>query len=71
MSELVERNSFLIKGSTLLNRDKQELEDAQKTKEIIDKTTFVEKPDPCQELVDNIFKDLEHKKQNIPMFNNK
>ena len=63
ISELVEWISFLIKGSTLLNRDKQELEDAQKTKEITDKTTFVEKPDPFdQELVDNLFKDLEHKK---------
>ena len=43
ISELVRRISFLIKGSTLLDRDKSELEDAQKAKEIIDKTTFVEK----------------------------
>ena len=46
LSELVGRISFLIKGSTLLNRDKHELVEAQKAKEITDKTKFVEKPDP-------------------------
>ena len=63
ISELVGRNSFLIKWSTLLNRDKRELEDAQKAKEIIDQTTFAEKPDPFeQELINGIFKELKQKK---------
>ena len=62
-SEFVGRISFLITGSTLINRDKRELEDAQKANKIIDKTTFLEKPDPFeQELIDDIFKELEHKK---------
>ena len=67
ISELVGRISFLIKGSTLLNRDKREFEDAQKAKEIIDKTMFVEKPDHFeQEFIDDIFKELEHKKIEHP-----
>ena len=48
ISEVVVRISFLIKGSTLVNRDKRELEDTQKVKEIIGKTTFAEKPDPFE-----------------------
>ena len=59
--------SSLIKGSTLLKRDKRELEDAQKAKEIIDKTKFVDKRDPFeQELINNFFKELEHKKTQYP-----
>ena len=35
----------------------------KKAKEIIDSTKFVELPDPVeQEIVDDLFKDLEHKK---------
>ena len=67
ISELVGRMSSLIKGSTLLKRDKRELEDAQKAKEIIDKTKFVDKRDPFeQELINNFFKELEHKKTQYP-----
>lgn len=49
ISQVVVRISFLIKGSTLLNRDKRELEDAQKVTETSGKTTFVEKSDPFQQ----------------------
>ena len=67
ISELVGRMSSLIKGSTLLKSDKRELEDAQKAKEIIDKTKFVDKRDPFeQELINNFFKELEHKKTQYP-----
>ena len=67
ISEVVVRISFLIKGSTLLNRDERELEDAQKVKEIIGKTTFVEKLDPFEEeFIYDIFKKSEHKKTEHP-----
>ena len=46
------------------NIDTKEVEVAKKAKEIIDSTTFVELPDPFeQEIVDDLFKDLEHKKR--------
>ena len=67
ISELVGRISSLIKRSTLLKRDKSELEDAQNAKEINDNTKFVDKRDPLeQELINNIFKELEHKKTQYP-----
>ena len=41
--------------------------DAEKAKEKIDTTTFVELPDPFeQETVDELFKDLHHKKTKHP-----
>ena len=62
-SEFISRLSFSIKKSTLANRYREEIEDAEKAKEIINKTTFVELPNPSeQEIVDELFKDLEHKK---------
>ena len=67
ISELVGRISFFTKGSNLLKRDKRELEDAQKAKEMINITTFVEKPDPFEpELIDDIFKESEQNKIEHP-----
>ena len=52
ITDLVGRLSFSIKK-------------AKKAEEIIDTTTFVEVPDPCeQEIVDDLLKDLENKKTN-------
>ena len=68
ISEVVVRISFLIKGSTLLDRDERELEDAQKVTETTGKTTFVEKPDPFQqEYVYDSLRNQNIKKQNTPM----
>ena len=67
ISDLVSRLSFSIKKSTLANRDTREKADAEKAKEIIYTTTFVELPEPFeQEIVDDLFKDLEHKKTKHP-----
>ena len=41
ISHLISRLSFTIKKSALANRDRQEAEDAKKTKKIIDSTTFL------------------------------
>ena len=66
-SDFISRLSFSIKKSTLASIDRKEIEDAQKAKEIIDSTTFVELPDPFeQEIVNALFKDLEHKKRKHP-----
>ena len=58
--------SFLIKGSTLLSRDRRERENKEKAREILDKTSFCPKPgrvnNTFQELVDILDKNLEHKK---------
>ena len=51
----------------MANIDRKEVEHAKIAKEIVDSTTFVELPDPFeQEIVDNLFKDLEHKKKKFP-----
>ena len=63
ISKMISRVSFLIKGSTLLNR--QDCEDAEKAKEILNKTLFDPKPNnPFQDLVDNLYNNIEHKKNN-------
>ena len=65
ISDFISRLRFSIKKSTLANIDRNEVEDAKKkkAKEIIDSTKFVESPDPIeQEIVDDLFKELEHKK---------
>ena len=71
VSDLVGRISFLIKGSTLLNRDRRERKDEEKAREILDKTSFYPKPDrgndTFQELADNSDKNLEQKKNNTPL----
>ena len=72
ISELVRRISFLIKGSTLLDIDKSELEDVQKAKEIIDKTTFVEKQILSSNNISMAFlRNWNIKKLNILMLNRK
>ena len=51
----------------MANIDRKEVEHAKIAKEIVDSTTFVELPDPFeQEIVDNLFKELEHKKKKFP-----
>ena len=51
----------------MANIDRKEVEHAKIAKEIVDSTTFVELPDPFeQQIVDNLFKDLEHKKKKFP-----
>ena len=68
ISDFIGKLSFSIKKSTLANRDRKEIEDAENAKEIIDTTTFVELPDPFeQEILDTLFTGIEHKKQNIIM----
>ena len=54
ISEFIGTLSFSIKKSTLADRDREEVEDAKKAREIIDTTTFVELPDPHeQEILDS------------------
>ena len=56
VSHLIARVSFLIKGSTLMNRKRQDIEDMEQVIEINDKTSFVPKTtDPFQELVHDLF----------------
>ena len=63
ISELISRISSLIKGCTLLNRDRRNGENAEKAEEIINKTSFDLKPnDPFQELVDNLYNNIGHRK---------
>ena len=65
--DLIGRLKFSTKKSTLANRDRKEIKDAEKAKEIIDTTTFVELPDLFeQQIADDLFKDLEHKKTKHP-----
>ena len=65
--DFIGKLSFPIKKWTLANRDRKEIEDAEKAKEIIG-TTFVDLPDLFQqEILDTLFTDTEHKKQNITM----
>ena len=68
VSDFIGKLSFPIKKSTLANRDRKEIEDAENAKEIINTTTFVELPDPFeQEILDTLSTGIEHKKQNILM----
>ena len=48
ISDFISRLSFSVKKSTLASIDRKEVEDAQKAKEIIDSTTFIELPDPFE-----------------------
>ena len=55
--------SFKIKRSTLSNRERQRKEDQKSSEKIIKDTSFVELPDQFEkELVEDLFKSLEHKK---------
>ena len=61
VSDFIGKLSFPIKKSTLANRDRKKIEDAEKAKEIIG-TTFVDLPDLFQqEILDTLFTDTEHK----------
>ena len=63
LSDLTSALSFKIKKSTLANRDRREREDEMSAQKINDKRTFVELSDQFEEdLVRDLFKDLEHKK---------
>ena len=65
ISDLISSLSFSIKKSTLTNRDRREIEDTKN--EIIDTTTFVPLADPFeQEIANDKFEDLEHKKIKHP-----
>ena len=67
ISDLISSLSFFIKKITLANRARREIEDAKNAKEIIDTTTFVPLSDPFeQEIADDKFEDLEHKKIKHP-----
>ena len=63
ISDLISRLSFSIKKSTLANKYRREKEYAKNAKEILDTRTSVELTDPFEQgIVDDLFKDLEHKK---------
>ena len=63
VSDLTWGISFKIKQFTLSNRDRQGKEDEISLQKINEDTTFVELPDQFEEiLIDDLFKDLEHKK---------
>ena len=67
VSDLIGELSFFIKQSTLANIKRKEKDD-EKSKQEIEKTrNFVEKPDEfSEEVIDGLFKDLEHKKVEHP-----
>ena len=59
---LISGLSFKIKRSTLSNRERQRKEDQKSSEKIIKDTSFVELPDQFEkELVQDLFKSLEHK----------
>ena len=67
VSNLISSLCCSIKKITLANRDRREVEDAKNAKEIINTTTFVPLPDPFeQEIIDDQFEDLKHKKTRHP-----
>ena len=63
VSDLTSRINFKIKELTLSKRDTKEKKDEISLEKINEDTTFVELPDLFEEdLIDDLFKDLEHKK---------
>ena len=67
VSDLTSGINFKIKKSTLSNRDRKEKEDENSLEKINENTTFVELPDQFEEdLIDDLYKDLEHKKTEHP-----
>ena len=67
VSDVTSGINFKIKKSTLSNRDRKEKEDENSLEKINENTTFVELPDQFEEdLIDDLFKDLEHKKTEHP-----
>ena len=69
LSDLISKVSFQIKRSTLLNRKKEE-EDNESNLKIKEERDFFEQPHQFQEeVVEDVFKSLEHTKLNIPTLN--
>ena len=67
VSDLTSGINFKIKKLTLSNRDKQEKEDEISLEKINEDTIFVELHDQFEEdLIDDLLKDLEHKKTEHP-----
>ena len=67
VSDLTSEINFKTKELTLLNKDKKEKEDEISLEKINEDTTFVELLDQSEEdLIDDLFKDLEHKKTEHP-----
>ena len=67
VSNLTSGINFKIKELTLSNRNRKEKEDEISLGKINEDTTFVELPDQFEEdLIDYLFKDLEHKKTEHP-----
>ena len=67
VSDLTSEINFKIKELTLLNRDRKEKEDKISLEKINEDTTFVELPNQFEEdLIDDLSKDLEHKKTEHP-----
>ena len=65
--DLTSGKNLKIKKSTLSNRDRKEKEDENSLEKINENTTFVELPDQFEEdLIDDLYKDLEHKKTEHP-----
>ena len=67
VSDLTSGINFKIKKATLSNRDKKEEEDEISLEKISENTTFVELPRQFeQNLIDDLFNDLEYKKTEHP-----
>ena len=67
VSDLIGELSFFIKQSTLANIKRKEKDDEKSLQEIEKICNFVEKPDEfSEEVIDGLFKDLEHKKVQHP-----
>ena len=70
VSDLILEENFQIKRSNLSNRKRKEEEDNKSNLKIKGKRHFFERPNQFgEELVEDLFKPLEHKKLNIPTLN--
>ena len=71
VSDLILEVDLQVERSTLLNRKRKD-EDYESNLKIKDKRDFFEQPDQfVEELVEELFKPLEHKKLNISLLNQK
>ena len=71
VSDLILEVDLQVERSTLLNRKRKD-EDNESNLKIKDKRDFFEQPDQfVEELVEELFKPLEHKKLNISLLNQK
>ena len=70
VSDLILEENFQIKRSNQSNRKRKEEEDNKSNLKIKGKRHFFERPNQFEEeLVEDLFKPLEHKKLNIPTLN--